>query len=158
MGTEDKNQRSGGEDHPTQSRIIEENADSYSLNPRLTLVRSLSSMKLRFINYLTKVDDPESNQRFASCNEFTLGINNAGRDKPPKPWILLILTPSISSSFSCFSVIFRTNQCKIKAKSILQKDLIFWVWLRSVGYLDICSFSVGWKCKVSSRLLGQKAG
>ena len=84
MGTEDKNQLKG-EDHLTQSRIIEENADSYSLNPRLTLVRSLSSMKLRFINYLTKVDDPESNQRFASCNEFTLGINNAGRDKPSKP-------------------------------------------------------------------------
>ena len=72
MGTEDKNPSAASD-----SRIIEDNPDSYSLNPRLTLVRSLSSIKLRFINYLTKVDDPESNQRFASCNEFTLGINNA---------------------------------------------------------------------------------
>ena len=34
-------------------------------------------MKLRFINYLTRPENPPEVQgsRFGSCNEFTLGIN-----------------------------------------------------------------------------------
>ena len=70
----------GTEDKPQIKPSVEENPDSYSLNPRLTLVRSLSSMKIRFINYLNKVDDPDTHQRFASCNEFTLGINNGKKN------------------------------------------------------------------------------
>ena len=40
-------------------------------------LRSCSWMKLRFINYLTRPENPPEVQgsRFGSCNEFTLGIN-----------------------------------------------------------------------------------
>ena len=133
MGTEDK-KRNG--DQPPPPRIIEDNPDSYSLNPRLTLVRSLSSIKLKFVNYLTKVDDPESNQRFASCNEFTLGINNASAGQGiksqsnTKPWIHHQISSSnippdrsIHHLFCAWMVIFQTNQCKIKLNIFFKNQL-----------------------------------
>ena len=142
MGTEDKNPSAASD-----SRIIEDNPDSYSLNPRLTLVRSLSSIKLRFINYLTKVDDPESNQRFASCNEFTLGINNASAGQGitssspnnSKTWINQKKERrpdrSIHHLFCAWMVIFQTNQCKIKLNLFFKNRLNYssTVLLESLG-------------------------
>ena len=60
------------------NKIDENNPDS--LNARKTVARSLSSMKIRLINYLNKVDDGE-NTRFGSCNEFTMGIHNENLEK-----------------------------------------------------------------------------
>ena len=52
-----------------------ENPDS--LNARRTVARSFSSMKIRLINYLNKVEeDGENTSRFGSCNEFTMGIHH----------------------------------------------------------------------------------
>jgi len=62
---------------PTQPEKIEINQDSFSLDPKLRVMRSLSTMKLRFINYLNRPVESIEDQgsRFGSCNEFTLGIN-----------------------------------------------------------------------------------
>jgi len=62
---------------PSQPPTVEINQDSFSLDPKQTLFRSCSWMKLRFINYLTRPENsPEvQGSRFGSCNEFTLGIN-----------------------------------------------------------------------------------
>ena len=62
---------------PSQPPTVEINQDSFSLDPKQTLFRGASWMKLRFINYLTRPENPPEVQgsRFGSCNEFTLGIN-----------------------------------------------------------------------------------
>jgi len=62
---------------PIQPEKVEINQDSFSLDPKLRVMRSLSSMKLRFINYLNRPVDliEDQGSRFGSCNEFTLGIN-----------------------------------------------------------------------------------
>ena len=60
---------------------IETNQDSFSLDPKLRVIKSLSSMKLRFVNYLNRVESTENQgSRFGSCNEFTLGINQQNND------------------------------------------------------------------------------
>lgn len=45
---------------------------SYALNPKLTVQRGLTSIKLKVINFMNRVDD--GNTRFGSCNEFTMGL------------------------------------------------------------------------------------
>ena len=62
------------------ANIKEAHQDSYSLDPKLRVLKGLSTMKVRFINYLNRVDATESQSRFGSCNEFTLGMND-GKEK-----------------------------------------------------------------------------
>ncbi len=76
--TEDQQKTASEQQQPQQplrssastSAFTEES--SYALNSRLTVMRSLSMMKVRLINYLNKVDTEDT--RFGSCNEFTMGI------------------------------------------------------------------------------------
>ena len=79
MVVQDINNEVAAPDQKVNPPQIEENQHSFSLDPKLKLLRSLSSVKLRFINYLNKVDTGET--RFGSCNEFTLGINDGAKKK-----------------------------------------------------------------------------
>ena len=70
----------GPEDPTSKQIVVEANQDSFSLDPKLRVMRSISSLKLRLVNYLNKTDTPGGEEsRFGSCNEFTLGINQNQR-------------------------------------------------------------------------------
>ena len=64
---------------PENNKVVETHQDSYSLDPKLRVLKSISAMKLRFFNYLNKTENPGENSRFGSCNEFTLGINQVNQ-------------------------------------------------------------------------------
>lgn len=65
-----KEERKGGDQVIANNHGVEPNPNSYSLDPKLSVWRSMAVFKGRLINYLNKTSDSQ----FGSCNEFTLGI------------------------------------------------------------------------------------
>lgn len=49
----------------------EQNQDSFSLDPKWRVLKTLTSFKTKFVTYLNQTEEG----KFGSCNEFTLGMS-----------------------------------------------------------------------------------